>query len=144
MPAFLAYAVTETCIYGLGMEYHLIMSACIHPPYHLEFCKQWSNIGGWDVNVAVHIKAKQPESGDLCGNITEFEVVEGDPSTTPSEVILPYSTPDEGCFYCYILLFNRSKSFQAKIYEINMYLLLYFFFFNPQCRNTSHCNTKVT
>ncbi len=23
---------------------------------------------------------------------------EGDPSATPNEVILPYSTPDEGCF----------------------------------------------
>ncbi len=72
-------------------------------------------------------KAKQPESGDLCGNITEFGVVEGSPEpTTPNKVILPYSTPDEGCFY--ILLFNGFKSFQAKIYEINMYLLLYLFF----------------
>ncbi len=41
------------------------------------------------------IKAKQPESGDLCGNITEFGVAEGDPSTTPNEVILPYRSPDE-------------------------------------------------
>ena len=31
------------------------------------------------------------------------------------------------CFY--ILLFNGFMSFQAKIYEINMYLLLYFIFF---------------
>ncbi len=27
----------------------------------------------------VDIKAKQPESGHLCGNITEFGVVEGSP-----------------------------------------------------------------
>ncbi len=57
----------------------------------------------------------------------------GDPSAPPNEVISPYSTPDEGCFvlFCfYILLFNGFKSFQAKIYEINMYLLLYFIFCN--------------
>ncbi len=28
------------------------------------------------------IKAKQPESGDLCGNITEFGVAEGSPEPT--------------------------------------------------------------
>ncbi len=27
----------------------------------------------------VRIKAKQPESGDLCGDITEFGVAEGSP-----------------------------------------------------------------
>ncbi len=87
-------------------------------------------------------KAKQPESGDQCCNITEFGVAEGDPSATPNKVILPYSTPDEGCYvfisYCLMVL----KSFQAKIYELNMHLL-HFIFLN-QCRNTSHCNTKVT
>ncbi len=54
----------------------------------------------------------------------------GDPSSTPNEGILPYSTPDEGYFVFYILLFNGFKSFQAKKYEINMYLSLYFMFFN--------------
>ncbi len=44
------------------------------------------------------IKAKQPESGDLCSNITEFGVAEDDPSATPNEVILPYRSPDESCF----------------------------------------------
>ncbi len=29
--------------------------------------------------VLVHIKAKQPESSDLCGNITSFGVAEGSP-----------------------------------------------------------------
>ncbi len=42
----------------------------------------------------------------------------------------PSTTPNEGCFHFYILLFNGFKSFQAKIYEINMYLLLYFIFLN--------------
>ncbi len=53
--------------------------------------------------------AKQPESGDVCGTITEFgwqkdhlsQQGEGDPSATPKEVILLYSTPDEGCFVLY-------------------------------------------
>ncbi len=60
----------------------------------------------------VFIKAKQPESGDLCGNITEFGVEEGDPSATPNEMILQYSTPDKGCFvlisYCLMVL-SHSK-----------------------------------
>ncbi len=30
----------------------------------------------------VHIKAKLPESGDLCGNIIEFGVAEGSPEPT--------------------------------------------------------------
>ncbi len=30
------------------------------------------------INQGYH-KAKQPESGDLCGDITEFEVAEGSP-----------------------------------------------------------------
>ncbi len=37
---------------------------------------------------------------------------EGDPSATPNEVILPYSTPDEGCFvfisFCLMVL-SHSK-----------------------------------
>ncbi len=64
----------------------------------------------------VGIKAKQSESSDLCGNITEFGVVEGSPEPTRRKLF---------CFY--ILHFNGFKSFQAKIYEINMYLLLHFF-----------------
>ncbi len=51
---------------------------------------------------------KQPESGDLCGNITEFEVAEGSPDPTPNSVILPYRSPDKGCFvfisYCLMIL----------------------------------------
>ncbi len=66
------------------------------------------------------LKAKQHKSGDLCGNITEFGwwkdhlslQGEGDPSTTPNEVILRYSTPDEGCFvfisHCLMVL-SHSK-----------------------------------
>ncbi len=30
----------------------------------------------------IDVKAKQPESGDLCGNITEFRMVEGSPEPT--------------------------------------------------------------
>ncbi len=71
-----------------------------------------------------HIKAKQPKSGDLC------------------DIAIQYTIRRLFCFY--ILLFNGFKSFQDKIYEINMYLLLYFIFFKSECRNTSHCNTKVT
>ncbi len=78
-------------------------------------------------NIPVCIKAKQPESGDLCGNITEFGVAEGDPSATTNEVILPY----ESCFvfisYCLMILYHFI-SFSAKVYEINMYLLLYLSF----------------
>ncbi len=87
-----------------------------------------------------HIKAKQPESGDLCGNITEFGVAKGSPEPTGqrwsfrhpkwSDIAIQYTRQRLFCFY--ILLFNGFKSFQAKIYEINMtlYLLLYFIFFN--------------
>ncbi len=57
-----------------------------------------------------YTKAKQPESGHLCGNITEFGEVEGSPE--PTGVILPYSIPDEGCFvfisYCSMVL-SHSK-----------------------------------
>ncbi len=97
-------------------------------------------------------KAKQPESGDLCDNITEFGVAEGSPElagwrwsfchTKQSGIAIQYTRLKLFCFY--ILLFNGFKSFQATIYEINMYLLLYFIFFKSQCRNTFYCNTKVT
>ncbi len=33
----------------------------------------------WVKIIMVDTKAKQPESGDLCGDITEFGVVEGSP-----------------------------------------------------------------
>ncbi len=56
-----------------------------------------------------------------------------------SDIAIQYTSRRLFCFY--ILLFNGFKSFQA---EINMYLLLYFILFKSQCRNTSHCNTKVT
>ncbi len=66
--------------------------------------------------IQCHTKAKQPESSDLCGNITEFGVAKdhlspqgkGDPYATPNEVLLPYNKPDEGCFvfisYCLMVL----------------------------------------
>ncbi len=51
---------------------------------------------------------KLPESGDLCANITEFGVVEGDPPPSSKKVRLPYRSPDEGCFvfifYCLMIL----------------------------------------
>ncbi len=82
------------------------------------------------------IKAKQPESGDLCGNIIEFGMAEGLPEPAGqrwsfchpkrSDIAIQYTRQSLFCFY--ILLFNGFKSFQAKIYEINMYLLLYFIF----------------
>ncbi len=56
----------------------------------------------------INIITKLPESGDLCGNNTEFGVEEGDPSATPNSVILPYRSPDESCFvfisYCLMIL----------------------------------------
>ncbi len=76
-----------------------------------------------------YTKAKQPESGDLYGNIT------------PSEVILPLQYTKRRLFCFYILLFNGFQSFQA---EINMYLLLYFIFFkhsigiHPTATQKSH------
>ncbi len=62
------------------------------------------------------VKAKQPESGDSV--VISLSLGwwkdhlspqgKGDPSATPNEVILPYSTPDEGCFvfisYCLMVL----------------------------------------
>ncbi len=70
---------------------------------------------------------KLPESGDLCGNITEFGVVEGDP------------LPPQTKWYCHtdlqtkvvlfvFLLFNDFVISSYGIYEINMYLLLYLSF----------------
>ncbi len=53
------------------------------------------------------IITKLPKSGDLCGNITEFGVVEGS-HAPPNEMILAYRSPDEDCFvfisYCLIIL----------------------------------------
>ncbi len=90
------------------------------------------------VQTLCNIKAKQPESGDLCGNITEFRMAEGSPEPAGwrwsfchpkrSDIAIQYARLMLFCFY--ILLFNGFKSFQAKIYEINMYLLLYFIFLN--------------
>ncbi len=87
-------------------------------------CKAWS------------IKATQPESGDLCGNITEFGVAEGSPEPTKwrwsflhhkrSDIAIQISRKKLFCFY--IVLFNDFISFSAKVYEINMYLLLYLSF----------------
>ncbi len=65
-------------------------------------------------------KAKQPESGDLCGNITKFGVAEGSPEPAgwkwsfhhPKRSDMPYSTPGDGCFvfisYCLMVL-SHSK-----------------------------------
>ncbi len=82
------------------------------------------------------IKAKQPESGDLCGNIIEFGVAEGSPEPTgrrwsfhhpkQSDIAIQISRRKLFCFY--ILLFNDFISFSAKVYEINIYLLLYLSF----------------
>ncbi len=45
-----------------------------------------------------------------------------------SDIAIQYTRWRLFCFY--ILLFNGFKSFQAKIYEINMYLLLCYIFLN--------------
>ncbi len=64
--------------------------------------------------MAGEIKAKQPESGDLCGNITEFGVAEGSfRHPKRSDIAILYTRRKLFCFY--ILLFNGFKSFQAKI-----------------------------
>ncbi len=98
--------------------------------------------GSFNMFISVCNKAKQPESGDLCGNITEFGVAEGSPEPSGwswsfrlpkrSDIDIQYTRRRLFCFY--ILLFNGFKSFQAKIYEINMYLLLYFIFLNHSVR----------
>ncbi len=63
--------------------------------------------------VAVNIITKLPESGDLCGNITDIAI----------------QISRRRLFYFYILLFNDFMSFPAiKVYQINMYLLLYLSF----------------
>ncbi len=77
-----------------------------------------------------------PESGDLCGNITEFGVAEGSPKPAWwrwsfrhakfSDIAIQFSRRKLFCFY--ILLFNDFISFSAKVYEINMCLLLYLSF----------------
>ncbi len=75
----------------------------------------------------VCIITKLPDSGDLCGNITEFGVVEDDPPPPKqSDIAIQISRGRVYCFY--ILLFNDFMSFSAKVYEINMYLLLYLSF----------------
>ncbi len=45
-----------------------------------------------------------------------------------SDIVIQYTRLRLFCFY--ILLFNGFKSFQVKIYEIHIYLLLYLIFFN--------------
>ncbi len=49
-----------------------------------------------------------------------------------SDIAIQYTRQRLFCFY--ILLFIGCKSFQAKIYEINIYLLLYFIFLNHSVR----------
>ncbi len=95
----------------------------------------------WKSIISNYNITKLPESGDLCGNITEFEG-----SGDQQQQILPYtySIPDKGLFCFYILLFSYGfMSFHAKIYKINMYLLMYLSL-KSQCRNTSNCNTRVS
>ncbi len=70
---------------------------------------------------------KLPESGDLCGNITEFvwwKVIHHQPKQF--NIIIQITRRRLFCFY--ILLFNDIMSFPVKVYEINMYLLLYLSF----------------
>ncbi len=75
--------------------------------------------------------------GDLCGNITEFGVVEGSSHLSPQvegdplslqTVTLPYRSPDKGCFVFISYCLNNFMLFPAKLYEINVYLLLYLSF----------------
>ncbi len=70
-----------------------------------------------------HNITKLPESGDLCGNITEFGA-------------LQISWRRLFCFY--ILLFNDFMSFPGKVYEINLYLL--YLSFKSKYKNTSNYN----
>ncbi len=69
-----------------------------------------------------------PESGDLCGNITECGVTEDH---------LPYRIPNEGCFVfiscCPFKIFKR--------YNIIYYCI---YLLKSQCRNKTNCNTSVT
>ncbi len=81
-----------------------------------------------------YIKAKQPESGDLCAISPSLgwrkntlarraKLICSHPKQ--SDIAIQYTRRRLFCFY--ILLFNGFKSFQA---EINMYLLLYFIILN--------------
>ncbi len=61
--------------------YHLV---CVH-------CLAMAQlVGSFENFMQLHCtKAKQPESGDLCGNITEFGMTEGSPEPAGAKVILP-------------------------------------------------------
>ncbi len=45
-----------------------------------------------------------------------------------NKLILPYISPDEGCFVVISYCFNDFMSFPAKVYRKKMYLLLYLSF----------------
>ncbi len=59
----------------------------------------------------IDIITKLPESGDLCGNITEFGVAEGDPSPPQTKWYYHRDRQTNVVLYCfYILLFNAISS----------------------------------
>ncbi len=66
---------------------------------------------------------KLSESGDLCGKINEFEVRVGIHHHPKRSDIAIQISRRRFCFY--VLLFNNFMSFPVKVYEINMYLILY-------------------
>ncbi len=80
-----------------------------------------------------YIITRPPESGYLCGNI--LWVTKGSPERAGLRWSTHYCHPKlsdiaiqisrRRLFYFYTLLFNDFMSFPAKVYEINMYLLLY-------------------
>ncbi len=87
-------------------------------------------------SIRSNIITKLPQSGDLYGNITEFGVVEehlspqGESDLPPPQTKWYCNTVHQTKVFFNILLFNGLMSFYANIYEINMYLLLYFIFLN--------------
>ncbi len=80
----------------------------------------------------IYIITNLLESGDLCGNITEFGMTEWSLALVIhlhpklSDIAIQISKQRLFCFH--ILLFNDFMSFSAKVYEINMYLFLYLSF----------------
>ncbi len=79
---------SSTHLGNRGKSWSFNMDFCLHLRVTV-FTKHWTGVDQWqwlsqqskyNNLVIVNNKAKQPESGDLCDNITEFGVAEGSPS----------------------------------------------------------------
>ncbi len=91
----------------------------------------------------VYLMTKLPESGDLCGNITEFGVAEGDPPSPQMKLYCHTDIQTKIVLFLYPTFYDFMSS-PSKVYEIKR---IYYFnlsrLYKLKCRNTPNCTTML-